>query len=145
MSETLTRLKAAYKAWHDTKGRSVDRWLPLFADTVDFRSLADGKGHLPFSARRQSKQDLEGYFRAVDADWEMIHYTPSYFVEDGDRIVMMGSMAWRNRHTKATFETVKADFWRFKDGLAVEFLEMYDTNTLEKCASAVPERESANG
>ena len=75
----------------------------------------------------------------------MIHYTPSYFVEEGDRIVMVGSMAWRNRHTKAMFETLKADFWPFKDGLAVEFLEMYDTNAIEKCASAVPERESAGG
>jgi uncharacterized protein len=134
MSETLTRLKAACKAWQETKGGSVEQWLELFADQIDFRSLADGRDNLPFTVRRRTKDELRDYFFAVAADWEMIHYTPGYFVEEGDRIVMMGSMAWRNRRTKASFESVKADFWRFKDGKAVEFLEMYDTSAAQKCA-----------
>lgn len=136
MSKTLTRLKAVCKAWQESKGKSVDQWLSLFADEIDFRSLADGRDNLPFTARRRTKQELGSYFAAVAADWEMIHYTPDYFVEEGDRIVMMGRMAWRNRRTQATFETVKADFWRFKDGKAVEFLEMYDTSAAQRCACA---------
>ena len=33
-------LKAAYTRWSDTKGESVDDWLNICADNIDFGSLA---------------------------------------------------------------------------------------------------------
>ena len=35
-------LKAAYKRWSDTKGGSVDDWLKVCADNIDFGSIAQG-------------------------------------------------------------------------------------------------------
>ena len=35
-------LKAAYKRWSDTKGGSVDDWMKVCADNIDFGSLAQG-------------------------------------------------------------------------------------------------------
>ena len=35
-------LKAAYRRWSDTKGGSVDDWLKICADNIDFGSLAQG-------------------------------------------------------------------------------------------------------
>jgi uncharacterized protein len=134
MSENLARLKAAYQAWHDSKGKSDDTWLALFAETISFGSLAEGNANMPFTARRQVKAEIRGYLEGLRAGWEMIHFTPSFFLEDGDRIVMFGHTAWRNRATGRAVETAKADFWRFKDGKAVEFFEMYDTAAAYACA-----------
>ena len=35
-------LKAAYTRWSDSKGESVDEWLKICADDIDFGSLAQG-------------------------------------------------------------------------------------------------------
>ena len=134
MSENLNKLKAAYQAWNDTKGGSVETWLNLFAEAMNFRSLGGGRAELAFTGPRQSKADLRGYFDGLLGAWEMIHFTPRYFVEDGDHIVMFGRTTWRNKATGAVYDTAKADFWRFKDGKAVEFFEMYDTAAAQECA-----------
>jgi hypothetical protein len=137
LSEALTRLKAAYLAWHDSKGESVQTWLDLCADEIWFGSLANGQNGVPFTTRRQTKAELHGYFDGLRAGWEMIHFIPSYFMEDGDRIVMFGRTAWRNRKTGAVFDTPKADFWRFKKGKAIEFFEMYDTAAIYHCTQGL--------
>ncbi len=48
----LEELKAAYKAWHDTRGTSVETWMALMANDVQMRSLADGKPGMEFTAPR---------------------------------------------------------------------------------------------
>jgi ketosteroid isomerase-like protein len=57
----------------------------------------------------------------------MIHYKTEQFAVDGDRVVMVGRTAWRNRKTGRHFDTPKADLVTFRDGRVVEFLEFYDT------------------
>ena len=125
--DTLAKLKDAYQQWHDTRGHGVDAWMALMADDVDMRSVADGAPGMEFSARRKGKQTLHGYFSALVADWEMIHYTPAEFLVDGDRVAVFGSCAYRNRKTGKVAETHVANLWRFRDGLAVEYFELYDT------------------
>jgi ketosteroid isomerase-like protein len=60
----------------------------------------------------------------------MIHYQTSVFVADGDRVVMLGSTAWRNRRTQRVVDTPKADLVTFRDGKIVDFSEFYDTAKL---------------
>ncbi|MCP4330948.1 MAG: nuclear transport factor 2 family protein, partial [Alphaproteobacteria bacterium] len=58
-------LKTAYTKWHDTRGGSVDHWLSIMADKIDFRSLADGEGGLNFTKSVESRADMEGYFAGL--------------------------------------------------------------------------------
>ena len=61
------------------------------------------------------------------ADWELIHFTPEEFIADGDRVVVLSSVAFRFRATGKVAESPKADVFRFRDGKIVEFFEFFDT------------------
>ena len=51
----LPKLQHAYAQWHDSKGQSVDVWLDLIDQDVDFRSIGDGQSHVPFTKARTSR------------------------------------------------------------------------------------------
>src|SRR5256885_8182246 len=128
-------LKDAYARWHDTKGGSADHWLGLVAEDIRFGSLAQGPPVAKFATNYSSREALRGYFDGLLADWEMIHYTVDEFVAQGDAVFMRGSTAWRNKRTRKVVDTPKVDFWRFRDGKAVEFYEYYDTAGLIAAAT----------
>ena len=129
-------LKTAYARWHESKGGSVDHWLGLVADDIAFGSQAAGAAPLTYLRSYDNRAALRGYFDGLLADWEMIHYTVDEFVAQGDAVFMRGSTAWRNKRTGKVADTPKADFWRFRDGKAVEFFEYYDTAGLLRAAGA---------
>jgi ketosteroid isomerase-like protein len=120
-------LKDAYARWHDSKGGSVDHFMSFVADDIKFGSLARGAPDMRFATDYSGRESLRGYFDGLLGDWEMIHYTVEEFVAQGDAVFMRGSTAWRNKRTGQEAETPKVDFWRFRDGKAVEFYEYYDT------------------
>ncbi|WP_363348050.1 nuclear transport factor 2 family protein [Methylocystis echinoides] len=122
-------LQEAYRLWADTKGGSVDHWLSIMADEIDFGSLAMGRvSAVEFTKQRYSPEGVESYLRALTNDWEMINYVVDHFVGQGDRVVMLGRTAWRYKANGRAVDTPKVDAWRFNaDGKAVEFFEYYDT------------------
>jgi len=121
------QLREAYRNWHESKGGSADHWMSICDERIDFRSLADGVEKLEFTQRYKSREDLAEYFDGLTGSFDMIHFTVDEFVAQGDRVVAIGSTAWRSKATGKEFETPKVDVWRFKDGRAIEFFEYYDT------------------
>ena len=134
----VEKLLQAFQRWHDTRGKNVAEWVDLMADDVEMRSVADGAPGMTFSAPRKGKAAAHGYFAALDAEWEMLHYTVHDLIADGDRVAVFGVCAYRNRKTGKTAETHVANRWRFRDGLAVEFFELYDTARAFAAASPDP-------
>ena len=120
-------LKDAYARWHDSKGASVDHWMSFIADDVQFGSLARGAPEMAFARDYSNREALRGYFNGLLSQWEMVHFTVDEFVAERDAVFMRGSCAWRHKVTGKVCETPKADFWRFRDGKAVEVYEYYDT------------------
>lgn len=136
MSDVLARLRAAYQAWHDTRGGSIDTWLALIGDEVDFRSLADGAHNAPWSKRRRTREEVRHYLTGLTAEFEMIHFTIDRFVCQDDTVVMIGQTAWVCRRTGRKVYTPKVDVWRFKNGLAIEYAEYFDTARLADATRA---------
>ena len=126
-NQNVEILKDAYARWHDSKGGSVDHWMSLVSDDIQFGSLAQGAPDMTFARAYDNREALRGYFDGLLSEWDMIHYTVDEFVADGDAVFMRGSTAWRNKKTGKVAETPKIDFWRFRDGKAVEYYEYYDT------------------
>src|SRR5256885_12452526 len=120
-------LRNAYQLWDETKGKEAGQFMDLMADHVVFRSLAGGASPMEFTITRQGKHDVMQYFAGLAADWEMMHYKADEFIEQGDRVVMLGSCAWKSRKTQKIVDTPKADFFRISNGKIVEFFEFYDT------------------
>ena len=123
----LERIRAAYQAWNDSKGQSMQHWLDLMSPSVRFRSLAGGAPGLEFTQDCRCSGDVERYFGALPQDWTMEHYTVDELFASGDRVVMLGHMSWTNKRTGRKVDTPKADFLRMQDGKVVEFFEFYDT------------------
>lgn len=133
----LDSLKACYAEWDRSKGGSIDKWLDIFADEVDFRSLADGHAGIPWTASRRTKNEIRRYLDELTAMFRMDHATVDRFVCQGDSIVMIGSTAWTHRTTGKQASSPKVDVWRFdKEGKAIAFFELYDTANV--IAAATP-------
>ena len=120
-------LKEAYKLWHDSKGGSVDHLMSMVSDDIRFGSIARGAAPLAFTQPVSNKEALRGYFDGLLGDFAMIHYTVENYVAEGDIVFVRCTTSWRSKKTGKSFETPKADFWRFRDGKVVEFYEFYDT------------------
>ncbi|HEX4609481.1 MAG TPA: nuclear transport factor 2 family protein, partial [Urbifossiella sp.] len=73
------------------------------------------------------KAGAERYFAGLAAEWEMVRFTPTEFIAQGDRVVVLSDVAFCYRPTGKVAESPKADVFRFRDGRIVEFFEFLDT------------------
>lgn len=121
------KLEKAYRDWHESRGKSVEELIAVFADDVRFGSLGQGAEPVTFTAPRVGKEQMRGYFEGLLANWSMNHYTIDYMIAEGDRVAAIGSTAWTCKATGKSFDSPKVDIWYFKNGSAVEFYEYFDT------------------
>jgi uncharacterized protein len=129
------KLKAAYRAWNDTKGASLSMWLDLLAEEVDFRSLANGKLGVPWTKTRTTPKEVSEYLSGLTSAFQMDHYTVERYVCQGDTVVVIGSTAWHNKVSGKRIDTPMVSVWRFKDGKAISFFEYYDTANVAQAAA----------
>jgi ketosteroid isomerase-like protein len=120
-------LEKAYLRWHETRGGSVEDWMAIVDDDIQFGSIAERAPQMQFAADYDSRAALRSYFDGLLAEWEMIHFSMNEFIADGDMVVVRGSVAWRHKRTGKEVDTPKIDFWRFRNGKAIEFYEYFDT------------------
>lgn len=132
----LDRLKAAYKAWHDTKGGSTAAWMDLFADSVAIRSTGAPVQAMAFAADRKSKQGAVEYFSKLLDTWSMLHWSPATFVAEGNRIAMFGTCGWTNKATGKSAEVRIAHLWHFENGKVTDIEEIFDTAAALAAATA---------
>ena len=130
-------LKEAYKKWHETKAGSVDHWLELMTDDIQFRSLAAGAPNMEFTRTSACKDEVKEYFSQLTSQWEMISYTVNEYIAQDNRVVALGNCSFRNRQTGKILDTPKADFHTFREGKICEFFEFYDT--AQAISKATPE------
>ena len=120
-------LKDAYRQWHETRGGSVKQLISICDPAISWGSIPRGAAPLNFATQYDNRAALQGYFDGLLADWTMVHYTIDEYIAQGDAVFARGSCAWTNKRTGKIAETPKVDFWRFRNGKAVEFYEYFDT------------------
>lgn len=123
----LDRLKAAYKAWIESKGAGSEPWLALFDDDFRLCSMDEATPGLSFAKDRHSKQEAVNYLTSLLADWTMVHWTPETFVCEGDNIAMFGRCAWTNKATGKTAEIRVAHLWEFRGSRIVGLTDVFDS------------------
>ena len=131
----IETLKDAYQRWHNTRAGSVDHWLKLMTDDVQFRSLAGGAVEMQFTRPSCCKDEVVQYFAGLTSEWEMIYYRVDEYIAQGDRVVALGEVSFKHKKTGKTLVTAKADFHKFRDGKICEFFEFYDTKSALATAS----------
>ena len=78
---------------------------------------------------------MRAYFEGLLSGWAMKHSSMDEYIAQGDTVVARGSTAWINKRTGKRAETPKVDFWRFRDGKAVEFYEYFDAACVAAAAA----------
>jgi len=119
-------LKDAYRRWSETRG-DPEIFLALADCDIRFGSIPRGEAPLTFARDYDCRDALRNYFEGLHAGWTMVHYTMDEFIAQGDVVVARGTCAWTNKSTGKVAESPKVDFWRFRDGKAIEFYEYFDT------------------
>ena len=132
-SDNLKALKAAYAEWDRTKGDNTGVWIDLASDDLRVRSLGGEAVPLQFAEPRGGAQ-LAGYLAKLLETWQMQFVTPETFVADGDYVAMFGTASWTFRATGKTATTPLAHLWRFRDGKAVDFQELFDSAAVMQVA-----------
>jgi hypothetical protein len=128
-------LRDAYQRWNDSRGGTVEEIMEVCAPDICWGSVPRGAAPLDFAKECSGRDEMRGYFTGLLADWAMVHYTIDEYVAQGDTVVARGSCAWTNKKTGKVAETPKVDFWRFRDGKAVEFYEYFDTACVAAAAA----------
>jgi hypothetical protein len=129
-ADNISILRKAYTEWAGTKAASIECWASIIADDARLTSLADGVAELPFTRKRAGRSEIIEYLEGLTNEWEMLSYDVDEFVAQDDRVVALGSTAWRNKLTGRVAATPKIDVWRMRDGKVTEFSEFYDTARL---------------
>jgi ketosteroid isomerase-like protein len=135
MQRDLARLKAAYAAWGEQGPNALPSWRELLADDFSISSV-DGRTEpaVEFVVEKGARDEALAYLWGIFDQWDMVHYTPDAYVCEGDRIAVFASCAFRNKETGKAAEFRIANLWRFRDGKAVELVEVFDTAPALKAA-----------
>ncbi|MBR0826122.1 nuclear transport factor 2 family protein [Bradyrhizobium manausense] len=129
-------LQEAYRQWHESKGGSVNFWFTdVVAEKVSFGSAPRGAAPLQFARQYHDSTELHGYFNDLLGNWAMQYYRIDEYIAQGDVVIARGHTAWTNKKTGKTADTPKMDYWRFKDGKAIEFYEYFDTQCVALAAT----------
>jgi uncharacterized protein len=129
MDEFEARLRTAYEAWHASRGRTPEQFYALYAEGIELHSILEASlfdeetSGPPFIGKPAALV----YFTAIAEAWEMIEASTEDFVARGDKVVWIGRATWRNRKTLRIVSGPKIDVWTVREGLAVHFLEVFDS------------------
>jgi uncharacterized protein len=126
-SPIVARLRVAYEQWSASKGQSVDCWLELCAENISIVAPGGGNAQIEFSRSRQGLSQVREYFAAILSEWRMNCFDMSEFIEEGNRVVAIGSCSWTHKRTDKRVATPKIDIWTFEKGKATTFCEFFDT------------------
>ncbi|MEQ1950527.1 nuclear transport factor 2 family protein [Mesorhizobium sp. CN2-181] len=136
-SKNLTNLKAAYAAWGKSKlTANVSQLEALMAENFRIASVEQATPGLEFAMGRMEKSASVAYLNGIFDEWEMVHFTPETYVEQGDKIAMFGKCAYKHKITGRKAECRISNLWEFKDGKAVSMIDLFDS--AKAVAAATP-------
>jgi uncharacterized protein len=137
VSTNLKNLKAGYRAWGKSKATAnIAPLEQLMANSFRIASMDENTPGLAFAVDRSSKSQSLAYLTGIFDDWEMVHYTPKTFVEQGNKIAMFGKCAYKNKKTKKQVECWIANLWEFRNGKLVSMIDIFDS--AKAAAAATP-------
>ena len=121
-------LKTGLDMWSKSGGteEAAKYWFGLVDEKVKWRSIVDERTPgMEFAVDCDSKDGVERYFHRLGELWEMESCIVDDYIAEGDRVVVIGTVKWKNRTTGKSVETRKADVFKMKNGKIVEFCEFF--------------------
>ncbi len=112
--------------------------LALFAD--DIKWTVPEIDNAPFAGTRQGKASVAEFFTQLNDAEDITHFTPTEFITEGDRVVVLGESTATVRATGKTYSTGWVHVFKVTDGKITNFVEYFDnaaaTRAFTKTAAA---------
>jgi len=93
----------------------------------DITWYSAGPPDLPWAGARTGRDAVHAYFDILSVHSDVEGYTPEHSVEQGEWLILLGTLRVRVRSNGIAEDYRKVDAFRFKDGRIAEFREYYDT------------------
>jgi len=110
----------------------MDALFNSFADDIQWLT----PGNSAFAGERRGKEEIGGFFRLLDEQWEILSFEPREYIASGYRVVVLGRYDMRAKSTGRAAASHWAMVWTIRDGKLARFQEYTDTSTMEAAQSA---------
>jgi ketosteroid isomerase-like protein len=122
------RLESAYRDWDASGGRTPQAFFDLMDEAIEFHSVLESEfpGD-PLSGPFIGKSAVLGYYAGIAEGWELLSCRTDQLVAEGDTVVWIGHVCWRQRRTLRMLDSAKIDVWSVWNGKAIRYLEMFDS------------------
>jgi uncharacterized protein len=115
-------IRSAYDAF----GRGdLDGVLSTLDENIDW--VTPGPSELRTAGHRRGRQEVALFFQTLNEEFQFERFEPFEFIEQGDRIVVLGEDTIRVRATGRTLEYNWAHVYEMRDGKVIRFREYGDT------------------
>jgi ketosteroid isomerase-like protein len=126
------------QAYNNFKTGNIEALLNVMSGDITW-TLPEMEG-VPFAGKRSGRAAVADFFASVNGSQEVVTFEPRELIAEGDKVVALGSYAWRVRANGREFGGDFAHAWTIRDGKAVDFQEYMDTaagvNAYQKAISA---------
>ena len=104
--------------------------LGLFAENIEWHSPAfEGS---PFANRYDGREAVGQFFALMDEVEDFSHFEPREFIAQGDKVVVLGSLASTVKDTGREYKTDWVHIFTVRDGQVTAFNEFFDTAAISK-------------
>jgi len=102
----------------------------LIRETIDDNCtwISPGpKDKLPWAGTFKGKQEIANFFAQVGQNLEFSEFAPREMIEQGDTVVVLGTLAGRAKKTDNSIKNEWAHVFKYRQGKIVFFQEYIDT------------------
>ena len=85
------------------------------------------KDKLPWAGTFKGKQEIANFFAQVGQNLEFSEFAPREMIEQGDTVVVLGTLAGRAKKTGKSIKNEWAHVFKYRQGKIVFFQEYIDT------------------
>jgi len=122
------RVELVRQAWESVGNGDYGRLSDLLANDVVW--VIPSMPNVPFAGTWRGRDQVQKFFRLVEATQEVIEFTPCEVIAQGDQVVVLGNFANRVKATGKISRSQWAQVWTIRDGQIASMLEFVDTNAV---------------
>src|ERR1700758_271448 len=123
MASNIEATRTGYESFQ--RGDIPSLLRDLLADNCTWISPGP-KDKLPWAGTYKGKQEIANFFAEVERTLELTEFTPREMIEQGDTVVVLGTLAGRAKTTGKPVKNEWAHVFKYKQGKVVYFQEDTD-------------------
>jgi uncharacterized protein len=122
-----SNVEATKKAYETFKRGDIPALIKEMIDD-DCTWISPGpKDKLPWAGIFKGKQEIGNFFAQVGHNLEFSEFTPREMIEQGDTVVVLGTLVGRAKKTGKNVKNEWAHVFKYRQGKVVFFQEYIDT------------------